>query len=89
MWGNIEKVDKRRAFEWHVHMQETRPEIFIVPFPKSLISDSFDQEAILAHRGCNSAVEVLGPVLGRMLEGTSLASLHHSGYPYLIVQYIY
>ena len=68
-WGNIESLEKKSAWEWHFHMKANC--VGQWPFPKDLISDMFDQEAMLAHNQCNSSVAVMGSALHLMLKGAS------------------
>ena len=68
--GSVESLEKKSAAEWCLHMQRQSKGIPEAPFPKELIPDSFDQEAILTRATCNEAVAFIGPLFETMLKGT-------------------
>lgn len=68
---NIGRVEKLGNL-WMIHHHDTAGtrRNALVPFPTSIFSDSREQEAILSHLMCNSAVAHMGPIVKNMLKGS-------------------
>ena len=70
MWnpGRIEKI----GTTWLIHDAAFTGTSLLFPFPYALFPDVHEQEALLTHQNCNTAVSDMHDVVKGLLRGKSL-----------------